>query len=116
MPLSYPAKSEIGANYQVEFYQMMNMSACPENFEQLDIILRRGIPGKHNGVHGRQGFLITINRFSDMLNAVLRKNNGAAAMSINLKSISIQRYPLKSCNSLRTRRPSTTGSKQIPEE
>jgi hypothetical protein len=71
MPLPYPAKSEIGASHQVDFYQMMNMSTRPENFEQLAKILRRRILGKHNRVHGRQGFFTTINRFSDMLNAVL---------------------------------------------
>jgi hypothetical protein len=71
MPLPYPAKKEIGTNYQVELYQMMDTSARSENFEQLTKILRWWIPGKHNGIHGRQGLSTTINRFSDMLNAVL---------------------------------------------
>jgi hypothetical protein len=100
MPLPHPAKSEIGTSYQVEFHEMMNTSARPENFEQLAKILRWMIPGKHNGVHGREGFSTTIDRFSDILNTVLKKNNGAVAASINPKSISIRRYPLKSCNSL----------------
>jgi hypothetical protein len=33
MPLLYPAKSEIGTSHQVELYQAMNTSACPENIE-----------------------------------------------------------------------------------
>jgi hypothetical protein len=33
MPLPYPAKSENGTSYQIELYQVMNTSACPENFE-----------------------------------------------------------------------------------
>jgi hypothetical protein len=89
MPLSYPAKSKIGTSYQVQFYQTMNTSARPENFEQLAKIHKWRIPGKHNRVHGRQGFSTTIDRFSNMLNAVLQKNNGAAAASITPKGISI---------------------------
>jgi hypothetical protein len=89
MPLSYPAKSKIGTSYQVEFYKMMNTSARLENLEQLAKILRWRIPGKHNGVHGHQGFSTTIDRFSNMLNAVLQKNNGAAPASITPKGISI---------------------------
>jgi hypothetical protein len=49
----------------------MNALARPENFEQRAKILRRRIPGKHNRIHGCQGFLTTINRFSDMLNVAL---------------------------------------------
>jgi hypothetical protein len=71
MPLPYPVESEIGASYQVKLYQSMNTSARPENFEQLAKILRRRIPQKHNGIHSCQGYSITINRFSDVLNAVL---------------------------------------------
>jgi hypothetical protein len=71
MPLPYPAESEISANYQVKLYQSMNTSACPEKFEQLAKILRRRIPGKHKRIHGCQGFLTTINRFPDVLNAIL---------------------------------------------
>jgi hypothetical protein len=97
MPLPHPAESKIGASYQIEFYQKMNTSAHPENFEQLAKILRRRTPGKHNRIHGCQGFSTTINRFLDVLNAI----NGAATTSVNPKSIGIQRYPLKSCNSLR---------------
>jgi hypothetical protein len=33
MPLTYPAKSKIGASNQVELYQAMNTSAHPENIE-----------------------------------------------------------------------------------
>jgi hypothetical protein len=71
MPLPYPAESEIGASYQVKLYQSMNTSASPENFEQLAKILKRRIPGKHNRIHCCQEFLTTINRFFDVLNAVL---------------------------------------------
>jgi hypothetical protein len=71
MPLLYPAEREIGASYQVKLYQSMNTSALHENFEQLAKILRRRIPRKHNRIHGCQGFSTAINRFSDVLNAVL---------------------------------------------
>jgi hypothetical protein len=71
MPLPYPAESEISANYQVKLYQLMNMSTCPEKFEQLAKILRRRIPRKHKRIHGCQGFSTTINRVPDVLNAIL---------------------------------------------
>jgi hypothetical protein len=45
--------------------------------------------------------LATIDRFSDMLNTVLSKNDAAAVPRINPKSVSIWRYSLKSYNSLR---------------
>jgi hypothetical protein len=71
MPLPYPAESKIGASNQVKLYQSMNTSARLDNFEQLAKIFRRRIPGKHNRIYGCQGFSKTINRFSDVLNAVL---------------------------------------------
>jgi hypothetical protein len=33
MPLTYPAKSKIGAIHQIELYQAMNTTARPENVE-----------------------------------------------------------------------------------
>jgi hypothetical protein len=79
----------------------MNASACSENIEQLPKILWRSITGKHNRIHGCQGFLTTIDCFSDMLSMILQKNDGTAMTRINLKSFGIYRRPFKSCNPLR---------------
>jgi hypothetical protein len=62
---------------------MMNALASPENIEQLLQTLWRRIARKHNRIHGCQQFLTTINRFSNMMSAILQKNNGAATPWIN---------------------------------
>jgi hypothetical protein len=90
MPLTYPAKSKIGANHQVELYQVMNMSAHPENVEQLPKIVWWRILGKHNRVHGCQRFLTTIDGLSDMLSTILQENNGATTPQINPKGVGIR--------------------------
>jgi hypothetical protein len=101
VPLSYPSKGEISTSHQVQFYQMMNASACSKNIEHLPKILWRRITGKHNKINGCQRFSTTIDCFSDMLSMILQKNNGAAMMRINPKSVGICRCPFKSCNPLR---------------
>jgi hypothetical protein len=45
--------------------------------------------------------LTTIDRFPNMLSAILQKNNGAAMPWINPQSIGIPRRPFQSRNSLR---------------
>jgi hypothetical protein len=100
VPLPYPAKSKIGTSHQVELYQAMNTPACLENLEQLTKILWQRILGKHDRKHGCQAFSIAIDRFPDMLNTVLYKNDGATVPWVNPKSIGIRRHPFKSLKSL----------------
>jgi hypothetical protein len=83
MPLLYPSKGKISTSDQVHLYQMMNSLARPKNVEQLLEALWWRIMRKHNRVHGCQRSLITIDRFSNMLSAILQKNNGAATPRIN---------------------------------
>jgi Leu/Phe-tRNA-protein transferase len=62
----------------------MNLLASPENVEQLLETFWRRIARKHNKVHGRQRFLTTIDDcFSNVMSAILQKNNGAAMPWIN---------------------------------
>jgi hypothetical protein len=61
----------------------MNSLAQPENIEQLLETLWRRIARKHNRVHGCQRSLTTIDCFSNMLSAIMQKNNGVATRRIN---------------------------------
>jgi hypothetical protein len=89
VPLPYPSKGKISTSHQVQFYQTMNASPCPENIEQLPKILWWTIMGKHNRIHGCQRFSTTIDRFYDMLSTILQKNDGTAKTRINPKGVGI---------------------------
>jgi hypothetical protein len=101
MPFLYPAKSKIGTGHQIELYQAVNTLTSLENLEQPTKILWQRIPRKHDRKHGCQGLSTNIDRFPDMLNMVLKKNDGTMVPQVNRKSISVRRCPFKSLKSLR---------------
>jgi hypothetical protein len=87
MPLSHPPKGKIRTSNQIELYQKVNPLACPEGLEQLSKSPRQWVAGEHNRVHGCQRYLTTINRFPNMLSAILKKHNGTTPPRIRPQTV-----------------------------
>jgi hypothetical protein len=87
MPFPHPSKGKIRTSNQIKLYQKMNPLACPEGLEQLSKIPRQWVAGEHNRVHGCQRCLTTINRFPNMLSAILKKHNGTTALGIRPQTV-----------------------------
>jgi hypothetical protein len=79
----------------------MNTLSRPKNSKQLWKSPRKRITKKHHRIHSSQNFSTTINRFSDMLSAILEKHNSIAASGLGPKSFDSTGRTLKSRNPFR---------------
>jgi hypothetical protein len=100
MPLTYPSKSKIGTSHQIELYQPMNSLTRSKNIEQLCKASWQRVAGKHDRVHGRQGFLTTIHSLTNVLSMILQEYNSIAAPRVSPQRRRIFRDLLQSCDSL----------------